>query len=258
MLALEPLPVLADNYVWIAVGADPRACLVVDPGVAEPVAARLDERALAPEAILVTHRHADHVGGAAALAARYGVPVLGPAREAGEVVTHALHEGERVRFEQVGVELEVLEIPGHTLGHIAFVGGGALFCGDTLFSAGCGRLFEGTAEQMHRSLGRLAALPPETRVCCGHEYTEANLRFARTVLPGDREIAAYASWVAERRRLGAPSLPSTLGLEHRVNPFLRLEEPPRRLQQFGDWPEGVLPGTVAAFATLRRWTDGFR
>lgn len=256
-LALTPLPALKDNYIWLAVGADPGACVVVDPGVAAPVEAALATRGLALEAVLITHHHADHTGGAATLAARHGVPVYGPAREAADCVTHPLVEGEQVYLPRLGVNFVVLEIPGHTLGHIAFVGGGALFCGDTLFSAGCGRLFEGTPEQMHASLARLAALPGDTRVCCGHEYTADNLRFAATVLTGDPAVAHYAAEVAARRARGEPSLPSTIGLERAINPFLRLPVPAGAGGR-PDWPAGALPGTVSAFAGLRRWKDGFR
>jgi hydroxyacylglutathione hydrolase len=257
MLDLTPLPALKDNYIWLAVGTDPGSCVVVDPGVGAPVEAALAARGLALEAVLVTHHHGDHTGGATALAAHHGVPVYGPAREAADCVTHPLSEGEHLDLPRLGVQFTVLEIPGHTLGHLAFVGGGALFCGDTLFSAGCGRLFEGTPAQMHASLARLAALPEDTRVCCGHEYTADNLRFAATVLPDDPAVAAHAATVAARRARGEPSLPSTIGLERAINPFLRLEVPAGAGGR-PDWPAGALPGTVATFAGLRRWKDGFR
>lgn len=257
MLDLTPIPALQDNYIWLAVGADPTACVVVDPGAAAPVEAVLAARGLALEAILITHHHADHTAGAAALAARYGVPIHGPAREAQGLVTHAWRDGQGVSLPRLGLRFEVLDIPAHTAGHIAFVGGGAVFCGDTLFSAGCGRLFEGTAADLHTALGRLAALPPETRVCCGHEYTAANLAFAAAVLPGDPAITARAAEVAALRAQGQPSLPSTIGLERAVNPFLRVDEPALR-EALRGWSGTAPTGTVAALSELRRWKDGFR
>jgi hydroxyacylglutathione hydrolase len=212
----------------------------------------LARRGLALEAILVTHHHADHIGGLAQLRARHRVPVYGPAAEAAAIhgLTHELREGARVPLPALDLVLEVWEVPGHTLGHIAYVAPGLVLCGDTLFSAGCGRLFEGTAAQLHASLTRLAALPPETQVYCGHEYTRANLGFACRVEPDNPDIAAHLKTVEALRAADRPSLPSTIGLERRINPFLRSGEPAVRAAA-----EREAGTTLAA---LRRWKDHYR
>jgi hydroxyacylglutathione hydrolase len=264
MLSLHPVPAFQDNYLWVARGAGPAgptlAAIAVDPGDAAPVAAHLAATGARLVAILVTHHHSDHIGGVAALGGGR-VPVYGPRQEAQQLVTHPVAAGDRVEVPELGLGFEVLEVPGHTLGHLAFVertaGAETLFCGDTLFSAGCGRLFEGSPEQMAGSLARLAALPDSTRVCCAHEYTQSNLRFAATVEPGNPAIAAYAARVAVLRAEGRPSLPSTLGLERTVNPFLRLGVP-EVVESAARWSGEPLAGRVAVFAALRRWKDGFR
>ncbi len=231
--------------------------VAVDPGDARPVHDFLRHERLALAAILCTHHHADHVGGAAELAGADAIPVYGPATEAIGAVTHPAREGDVLALPAVGLTLRVLEIPGHTRGHIAYEGGGFLFCGDTLFSAGCGRLFEGTAAQMHRSLSRLAALPEATEVYCGHEYTLANLRFALAVEPANRDALAYRQEAQALQSQDRPTLPSTIGRERRINPFLRTTEPGVRKaaeQQAGQ----RLEDDVAVFAALRRWKDNYR
>lgn len=237
-----------------------RRAAVFDPGDASPVAAYLDAEGLALDAILVTHHHADHVGGVAALASRYGAPVLGPAGEAIPACTRALADGEPVALASLGAALEVLHVPGHTRGHIAYAGtvGGApvLFCGDTLFAAGCGRLFEGTPAQMLTSLMRLAALPAATAVYCAHEYTLANLRFALAVEPGNAALVARQAREAQRRAGGEPTLPSSLAEERATNPFLRVRVGAVRAaieRQAGH----AIADDVEAFAALRAWKDGF-
>ncbi|MDP2706227.1 MAG: hydroxyacylglutathione hydrolase, partial [Burkholderiales bacterium] len=214
-----------DNYIWLIRGKSPDRVAIVDPGDAGPVLAALDKQRLTPVAILCTHHHGDHVGGVADILKVYPLPVYGPARERIGTLTHRLVDGDRVTLPELGLEFEVLDVPGHTAGHIAYFGAGMLFCGDTMFSAGCGRLFEGTAEQMHKSLSRFAALPEATRVYCGHEYTEANLRFALAVEPDNPDSDAYLEQARERRSQDLPTLPSTIGLERRVNPFLRSGQP---------------------------------
>jgi len=251
--SLVPLPAFSDNYIWLlAAGA---VAVVVDPGDAVPVRLALREQRLRLAAVLVTHHHPDHMGGAQALAEEHACPVYGPARERIDAVSVPLREGAAPELPGFGV-FRVLDIPGHTAGHIAYGGHGIIFCGDTLFSAGCGRLFEGTAAEMCRSLAKLAALPDATAVCCGHEYTLANLKFAREVEPDNREVREYMEECAARRARGEPTLPSRLGRERRVNPFLRCDEPAVRdaaRRRLGREPEDA----VEVFAAIRAWKDAF-
>ena len=256
-LSIEPIPAFTDNYFWLL--ARGTQAVVVDPGDAAPVEHVLAHRGLHLAAILVTHHHFDHIGGLASLTARHEVPVYGPAAEAKGIrgLTRLLREGDRVALEALDVTFEVWEVPGHTLGHIAYVADGFVLCGDTLFSAGCGRLFEGTAEQLHRSLARLAALPAQTRVYCTHEYTLANLAFAAAVEPQRAEVREEIGRVRALRARGQPSLPSTIGHERLINPFLRVADPAVAVavrRQAGE----ALPTEVEVFAALRRWKDGFR
>lgn len=246
-----------DNYIWLIRGDSATRVAAVDPGDAAPVLDFLRREGLDLTAILCTHHHPDHVGGVAALVREYPVPVYGPAAESIGGVTHPLRENDVVQLAALGMSFRVIEIPGHTRGHIAFVGEGLLFCGDTLFSAGCGRLFEGTPEQMHRSLSRLAALPDATQVYCGHEYTQANLRFALAVEPGNPETAAYAREAEAIRARGEPTLPSTIGRERRINPFLRAGESSvkRAAEQHA---QTALNDEIAVFAAVRRWKDNYR
>jgi hydroxyacylglutathione hydrolase len=197
------------------------------------------------------------VGGAAELRETYRVPIYGPANEPIAAMTHPLHDGDTAAPPSLERRFRIMEIPGHTRGHIAYVGDGLLFCGDTLFSAGCGRLFEGTAAQMHGSLSRLAALPESTAVYCGHEYTLANLRFALAVEPGNADTRAYREEAEAARARGEPTLPSTIGRERRVNPFLRAGAP--EVRKAAEIHAGkALDDEVAIFAALRRWKDSYR
>ena len=239
-MKLLALPAFTDNYIWML--HDGRRALVVDPGEAAPVVAALQAQHLSLEAILVTHHHGDHVGGVAALRPLLRGAVYGPRREAIPTPYVALDEGARI--DVLGLEFEVIDVPGHTSGHIAFFhadrdAAPILFCGDTLFSGGCGRLFEGTPAQMHGSLSRLAALPGATRVCCAHEYTVSNLRFAHAVEPGNAELAAYTAECVATRERGLPTLPSSIGRAAR-----------------GHGASSDDP--VAVLATLRAWKNGFR
>ena len=258
MLDVSPVRAFADNYLWlIRAPLDPRCTVVVDPGDAGAVDDALGREGLSLEAILVTHHHADHVGGVQALAARHGAPVYGPAREKMPCDVQALDDGGTAALGHLGLEFAVMAVPGHTLGHIAYVGHGALFCGDTLFSGGCGRLFEGTPEQMSNSLDRLAALPDETAVYCAHEYTLSNLRFAAAVEPGNADVLETLETVQALRARDGITLPTTLGRERRINPFLRCREPAVRAA--AEARAGApLPGPADVFAVIRAWKDGFR
>ena len=243
-----------DNYIWCLRRG--RAAVVVDPGDAGPVLDYLAGEALQLEAILTTHHHADHVGGNARLLSKYNVPVFGPAREKIPGVTQTLREGDAIEVPGIGAHFRVMDVPGHTAGHIAYHGEGVLFCGDTLFSCGCGRLFECTAAQMYSSLSKFAALPGSTLVYCAHEYTLSNLRFARAADPAnaaldEREAAARAALAA-----GNPSLPSTIQSELAANPFLRTGQP-ALVESASRHAGRTLTEAVEVFATLRRWKDGF-
>ncbi len=258
MPQIIPLPAFTDNYVW-AIREGDRAA-VVDPGDAVPVRDWLRREGVALAAILVTHHHRDHTGGIVDLLRDAPVPVIGPAREAIPGRTRAVAEGDRFDLPGIGLPLEVLDIPGHTAGHVAFFGRGAawggpiVFCGDTLFAGGCGRVFEGTPREMWASLCALAALPGDTRVCCGHEYTLANLRFASAVEPGHPEIVERAARESAKRARGLPTLPSTIAEERATNPFLRAREP--RVRAIAEARSGhPLSDDAAVFAALREWKN---
>lgn len=248
-----PVPV-GTNVVWLVVLPGTRRCAIVDPTAAQPVLAAVRARDLTPTDILITHHHADHVGGIAAIRCTYPVSVYGPAHEGIPHCTHPVREGDGVTLGQL--TFQVLAIPGHTLGHVAYVGQGTLFAGDTLFGAGCGRVFEGTPGQLYDSLQRLAALPPDTLLYCAHEYTQANLRFAQTVEPDNVNIQRRLLHVEQLRGRGLPTLPSSLELEHRTNPFLRCRVKAVRAaaERFAG---ELLQSSAEVFAVLRRWKDGF-
>jgi len=262
-MKLLALPAFSDNYVWML--HDDHQAVVVDPGDAAPVAAALDAamdgRGLALAGILVTHHHPDHVGGIDALRPRLQGPVWGPAHETIPLPYTPLNGGDSI--EVLGLRFDVLDVPGHTAGHIAYhaasTGAGeppVLFCGDTLFSGGCGRLFEGTPAQMHRSLSLLAALPGDSRVCCAHEYTESNLKFANAVEPGNAALAHYTAACRALRADGLPTLPSTIAQERAINPFMRCDAPEviAAARQHG----AADAGGPAVLGALREWKNQFR
>lgn len=254
-----PLPAFSDNYIWML--HDGQQALVVDPGDAAPVLEALRGTGLPLQAILVTHHHSDHTGGVQALREATGAVVYGPAHEPMPEPITRVAQGDTATA--LGLRFQVLDVPGHTRGHIAYYcpevdGAPALFCGDTLFSGGCGRLFEGTPAQMQASLDALAALPGNTRVCCAHEYTLSNLKFALAVEPHNRALLQYTSACEALREQGQPTLPSLMATERDINPFLRTREPDvaRAAQGFDTQVDPT--DAVAVLAALRQWKNNFR
>jgi len=253
MFEVIRIPAFKDNYIWLL--RQGTSAVVVDPGDACPVLEVLEREGLTLSSILVTHHHADHQGGVAGLLARYPAEVFGPASESITALTQPLQGGETICLAVLEAEFRVIAVPGHTLGHIAYYGSGCLFCGDTLFGAGCGRLFEGTAAQMHDSLRQIAALPDDTAVYCAHEYTEANLRFALSVEPGNRRLRERVDAVAVARAKGLPTVPFSIALEKATNPFLRCREP--ELVAAAQTRVAGANNAVAVFAALREWKNNF-
>ena len=257
---LLPLPAFSDNYVWML--HDEKTAIVVDPGAAEPVLEALQHLGVTLQVILVTHHHGDHIGGVETLRKRRGPVVYGPAREAIPEPYTPVQQGDTVQVPSMGLSLRVLDIPGHTAGHIAYYctpidQAPLLFCGDTLFSGGCGRVFEGTPAQMLASLQTLAALPPETRICCAHEYTLSNLKFACAVEPHNALLVHHSAVCEDLRAQDRPTLPSTVALERQINPFLRTSVP-AVIEAARSFDPSIDPtDAVAVFAALREWKNNF-
>ena len=252
MFEVIPIRAFKDNYIWLL--RNDRHAAAIDPGDAGPVLDYLTRERLELVAILATHHHADHVGGIADLRREFDVPVYGPRGEPIATLTHPVSGGDRVAIPELEARFELLDIPGHTRAHVAYYGASSLFCGDTLFACGCGRLFEGTAEQMFASLARLAALPDDTRVYCGHEYTLANIAFARSVEPGNSALAEREREAKATRAAGRPTLPSTIEREKATNPFLRCLEPGvvNSANRYLGHPATT---PVAVFTALREWKN---
>ncbi|MEJ2385598.1 MAG: hydroxyacylglutathione hydrolase [Xanthomonadales bacterium] len=253
-IRVTAIPAFSDNYIWLLSARD-TTCAVVDPGDAQPVFETLEREGLELTSILLTHHHADHIGGVAELVAATGAAVYGPHDPRIPGQTRSLAQDETLTLTDPALEFRVLEVPGHTSSHIAFHGHGSLFCGDTLFSVGCGRLFEGTADEMQASLDKIAALPAATRIFCAHEYTLSNCDFARTVEPDNAALARRASEVEAARAVGRITLPTTLESELAVNPFLRTREAAVVAAARAREP-GVAPG-AETLAVIRAWKDAF-
>ena len=252
MLEVAAVNAFKDNYVWTLRNKTHAA--VVDPGEAQPVFDYLGREKLELAAILATHHHPDHVGGIAQILEKWRVPVYVPKGEPIATLTHPVSEGDSVSIPALGVSFSVLDIPGHTRAHIAYYGAGALFCGDTLFACGCGRLFEGTAEQMYTSLSKLRALPDDTKVYCGHEYTLANIGFAKGVEPGNAALQARESRDRKLRDAGKPTVPSTMREEKATNPFLRCTEP-AVVESVNKYLGTRVSDPVRVFAAIREWKN---
>ncbi|WEM42879.1 hydroxyacylglutathione hydrolase [Photobacterium sp. DA100] len=252
MLTIKSIPAFNDNYIWL-IHSPNNHCVVVDPGDATPVLEFLEREALELDAILITHHHHDHIGGISELKRRYpNIHIVAPSAEPIPGVSQSVDDGDQVEI--FGERFMVLGVPGHTAGHIAYVGDGKLFCGDTLFSAGCGRLFEGTAAQMYASLQKLSALPDETEVYCAHEYTSSNLAFALVAEQDNPHLQRYREEVSRMRAQGISTIPSTLKQEKLINPFLRCDQPSIKKSVAN---KAVNESDVETFAALRRWKDEF-
>nr|WP_286196642.1 hydroxyacylglutathione hydrolase [Thalassotalea sp. G20_0] len=260
MLIISPITAFNDNYIWMFHSPDSRDVFVVDPGDARPVEQALNHHGLNLAGILITHHHFDHTGGVAELTSNRNIPVYGPDNPNIKGITHPLRDNDTVKLS--ACQFKILATPGHTLDHIAYFTdfgddeNPALFCGDTLFVGGCGRLFEGTAEQMYSSLSRLASLPGHTRIYCAHEYTQANLKFARAVEPNNRKLQEQVMQVAELRSENRPTVPSTLRKELDTNPFLRSDQP-EVIQAASDRDPSSSASPVDVLRVIRAWKDNF-
>jgi len=259
MLEITPIKAFNDNYLWLFRQPDSRECGIVDPGDAGPVLEYLETNDLTLAVILITHHHADHTGGIRELTQHFEVPVYGPQSQNIPAITHPLNEGDEI--DVLGQHFRILEIPGHTLDHIAYFAqvshnSPVLFCGDTLFAGGCGRVFEGTPGMMHHSLQKLAHLPPATRVYCAHEYTMANLTFAQAVTPANEILAKRVNSEQAKRNRDMPTVPTSIEVELATNPFLRCED-----QEVIDAAMAhsgqPLQEPAGVFAVIRNWKDSF-
>lgn len=255
ILQVTPIPAFQDNYFWLLSQPDDAFCYIVDPGDAEPVLETLQQQQLELAGILITHHHRDHIGGIQPLLGAFPqVQIYGPANESIPECEHTLVENDVIELEELGTSLRILDVPGHTAGHIAYIGESNLFCGDTLFAAGCGRLFEGTPEQMQTSLEKLRALDDDTVVYCAHEYTLDNIAFAKWVEPDNADLLRREQDEQTKRRRKQPTVPSTIGLEKRTNPFLRYDQA-NVIQMAEHYAKRRLCTAAEVFGAIREWKD---
>lgn len=257
MLTVDPIPAFTDNYIWII--HNQTHAVIVDPGTASPVIEYLRSRKLQLIAILVTHHHADHTQGISDLLQSFDVPVYGPRNENILHVSHPLQENDHIHLNELSLSLTVLDTPGHTKGHVAYYvrhPADMVFCGDTLFSCGCGKMFEGTAQQFFHSLQRLSQLPDDTLVYCTHEYTLNNIRFAKEVDPGNPALLDFEKKAQELRNRKVPTIPTTIALEKKVNPFLRCNQS-AIIQSVQNHFSRVVLDPVERFRLLREWKNNF-
>lgn len=256
MLQIWPIPVFSDNYVWVLERDGSDRVIVVDPGEAPPVLNALETRGLTVAAVLLTHHHRDHIGGLADVVRRFEPAVYGAAADQISGVDHPLADGDTVSLPDLELAFGVVTLPGHTLNHLGYIGDDVALVGDTLFAGGCGRVFEGTFDQMHDSLDRLAALPDDTKAYCAHEYTVANLRFARLIEPDSRPLSDRLDAAEATRAEGLPTVPSTIGYERATNPFLRCAEPTVVAAAERHAGRALEPG-AEVFGVIRSWKDGW-
>ncbi len=255
MLQIIPIPAFDDNYIWLLRQPGGKHCVVVDPGDEDPVIDYLQEHELELSAILITHKHGDHTGGVRGLKQTWPQAVVyGPANEPIAMLDRQLGEGDVLALDDIDTRFTVLYVPGHTEGHVAYYGEGSLFCGDTLFAAGCGRVFSGTFDQLSDALVRLGQLPPETRVYCAHEYTLGNLGFALWVEPDNPALLQRNNTDQATRGQGQPTLPSTIELELATNPFMRTNQADV-IDAAENWAGRTLPSERQVFRALREWKD---
>lgn len=258
MLEIIPLPALGNqnNYIWLLKNKASNHIAIVDPGESAPLLKKIESESLIPIAILITHHHWDHVNGIADITAKYDIPVYTPKTEVVSGSTHAVGEGDTVVLDELDLTLNILDVPGHTSGAVAYYSDEMVFSGDTLFAAGCGRLFEGTPAQMHTSLSKFKSLADDTLLYCGHEYTVANLQFAATVEPENKAIQERRSQAQKLREKGQPTVPSTLSIEKQTNPFLRCEVD-SVINAVSQHSGKKLDGPQDVFAAVRKWKDNF-